>query len=57
MFAERGSNSTTCAIRLGLIQGAVAELRAPLEAQSLVPFVAPSLGVARLRATRAVQRD
>jgi len=27
MFAERGSNSTTCAIRLGLIQGALAELR------------------------------
>ena len=46
-----------CAIHLGLIQGALAELRAPLEAQSLEPLVAPSLCVARLRAARAVQRD
>jgi len=54
--AERHTD-VVCAIHLGLIEGALAELRAPLEAQSLEPFVAPGLCVARLRATRAVQRD
>jgi predicted ArsR family transcriptional regulator len=54
--AERHTD-VVCAIHLGLIEGALAELRAPLEAQSLEPFVAPGLCVARLRATGAVQRD
>ena len=54
--AERHTD-VVCAIHLGLIQGALAELRAPLEAQSLEPLVAPGLCVARLRATGAVQRD
>lgn len=39
-----------CAIHLGLMQGALDELRAPLAATSLEPFVTPHLCVARLEA-------
>jgi predicted ArsR family transcriptional regulator len=53
--AERHTD-VVCAIHLGLMQGALAELRAPLEAQSLEPFVTSNLCVARLQATREVQR-
>jgi predicted ArsR family transcriptional regulator len=38
-----------CAIHLGMMQGALGELRAPLEAESLEPFVTPNLCVGRLR--------
>jgi predicted ArsR family transcriptional regulator len=38
-----------CSVHLGLIQGALAELRAPLDAVSLEPFVAPHRCVARLQ--------
>jgi predicted ArsR family transcriptional regulator len=44
-----------CAIHLGLMQGALDELQAPVDATSLEPFVASNLCVARLqkRATTA----
>lgn len=38
-----------CAIHLGIMQGALGELRGPLEADGLEPFVTPNLCVARLR--------
>jgi predicted ArsR family transcriptional regulator len=50
--AERHSD-VVCAIHLGMMQGALGELRAPLEAQSLEPFATPSLCVGRLRPTSA----
>lgn len=40
-----------CAIHLGLMQGALSELRAPVEAGTLEPLVRPSLCVARLQST------
>ena len=48
--AERHTD-VVCEIHLGLMQGALGELQAPVEATSLEPFVLPSLCVARLRAT------
>jgi predicted ArsR family transcriptional regulator len=42
-----------CAIHLGLMQGALSEVRAPVEAASLEPFVTPSLCRARLRPDQA----
>jgi predicted ArsR family transcriptional regulator len=39
-----------CAIHLGLMQGALDELSAPVEAISLEPFVTPQLCIAQLRA-------
>ncbi len=42
-----------CAIHLGLMQGTVETLRAPLDATSLQPFVTPHLCVATLRRTGA----
>ncbi len=47
--AERHTD-VVCAIHLGLMQGALAEARAPLDAETLEPFVTPNLCVARLRA-------
>lgn len=41
-----------CAVHLGLMQGALDELNAPIEAPSLEPFVTPNLCVARLRPRR-----
>jgi predicted ArsR family transcriptional regulator len=38
-----------CALHLGLLRGALAELRAPVEATELEPWVTPTLCVARLR--------
>jgi predicted ArsR family transcriptional regulator len=38
-----------CAIHLGLMQGALEELRAPVETTSLEPFVTPQLCVAHLQ--------
>lgn len=40
-----------CSVHLGLMRGALAEMRAPVTADELLPFVEPSLCVARLRAT------
>ncbi len=50
--AERHTD-VVCAIHLGLMQGALEELRAPLEADSLEPLVTPSLCIARLSNRRA----
>jgi predicted ArsR family transcriptional regulator len=47
--AERHQD-VVCAIHLGLMQGALAELRSAVKAESLKPFVTPSVCVARLRA-------
>ena len=46
-----------CAIHLGMMQGALRELRAPLEAESLEPFATPNLCVGRLRPTTAGRRS
>lgn len=40
-----------CAIHLGLMQGALDELDAPVAATSLEPFVTPQMCIANLRAT------
>jgi predicted ArsR family transcriptional regulator len=40
-----------CSLHLGLMEGAAAEVRAPVGATALEPFVAPTLCVARLRST------
>jgi predicted ArsR family transcriptional regulator len=48
--AERHQD-VVCAIHLGLIQGALEEIRAPLEATELEPLVSPGLCIARLHAT------
>jgi len=45
--AERHTD-VVCALHLGLMQGALGELRAPLQATSLEPFVRPDLCVARI---------
>ncbi len=42
-----------CAIHLGLMQGALDELGAPIAATSLEPFVTPQMCVAHLQATEA----
>ncbi|HET9841960.1 MAG TPA: helix-turn-helix domain-containing protein [Nocardioides sp.] len=42
-----------CAIHLGLMQGALDELDAPVAATSLEPFVTPQLCIAQLQATQA----
>jgi predicted ArsR family transcriptional regulator len=39
-----------CSLHLGLIRGVLAEVRAPLEADRVEPFVEPSLCLAHLRA-------
>jgi predicted ArsR family transcriptional regulator len=48
--AERHQD-VVCAIHLGLIQGALEEIRGPLEATELEPLVSPGLCIARLHAT------
>jgi len=50
--AERHTE-VVCALHLGLMQGALIDLGAPLEAESLKPFVKPDLCVATLRAVPA----
>jgi predicted ArsR family transcriptional regulator len=42
-----------CQLHLGLMQGALAEIRAPLTADSLEPLVTPTMCVARLRPAAA----
>lgn len=48
--AERHQD-VVCAIHLGLIRGALEEIRAPLETADLEPFVTPGLCLARLNVT------
>lgn len=54
--AERHPD-VVCQIHLGLMQGALAELQAPVTARSLEPFVTPDLCVARLRTTKQPGRE
>jgi predicted ArsR family transcriptional regulator len=42
-----------CSLHLGLMQGVLAEVRAPVAAQSLDPFVEPSLCLAHLTVSTA----
>jgi predicted ArsR family transcriptional regulator len=46
--AERHTD-VVCAVHLGLMQGALDELHAPIQATSLEPLVTPDLCIARLR--------
>jgi predicted ArsR family transcriptional regulator len=46
-----------CAIHLGLMQGLLAELEAPVEAERLEPFVEPTLCIAQLSAREPAGRD
>jgi len=48
--AERHTD-VVCAVHLGLMQGALEELRAPIQATALEPLVTPDLCIARLRQT------
>ena len=50
-FREVATKHTdiVCTLHLGLMQGALSELNAPVEATSLEPFVQPNLCVARLQ--------
>lgn len=52
--AERHKD-VVCALHLGMMRGALTTLRAPLRADRLDPFVEPSLCVASLTATTAIQ--
>lgn len=49
--------NVVCAVHLGLMQGTLAELGAPLAAENLTPFVKPHLCVATLRLTDAPTPD
>jgi predicted ArsR family transcriptional regulator len=49
--AERHTD-VVCALHLGLMQGALQEQHAPVEATSLQPWVTPNMCVARLQATK-----
>lgn len=42
-----------CAIHLGIMQGAIADLHGPVEIESLDPFVTPDMCIARLRPVAA----
>jgi predicted ArsR family transcriptional regulator len=44
-----------CSVHLGVMQGVLAEQRAPVEAGDLQPFVEPSLCLARLRRREPAQ--
>ena len=43
------NQNVACAVHLGMLKGALAEMGAPLEATQLEPFVEPTLCVAHLR--------
>ena len=43
------NREVVCAVHLGMLKGALAEMGAPLEAARLEPFVEPNLCVAHLR--------
>jgi predicted ArsR family transcriptional regulator len=51
----RSHGDVVCALHRGVIQGALAELHAPIESTALEPFVTPTMCVARLRATSRSQ--
>ncbi len=51
-----GNQEVVCQLHLGLMQGALAELRAPLAATGLQPFAEPGLCLARLEQSAAGQR-
>lgn len=53
-FREAASKhqEVVCAVHLGLMQGMLAELDAPIEAERLDPFVEPNLCIARLARRR-----
>ena len=46
------NQAVVCAVHLGMLKGALAEMGAPLQASSLEPFVEPTLCVAHLRRSR-----
>lgn len=53
-FLELAEEYTiVCPMHLGLMQGALAELRAPVEATRLEPFAEPDICLAHLAASRA----
>lgn len=54
--AERHQD-VVCALHLGLMQGALGELRAPVSADRLDPFVEPSLCIAHLSTKTATRSD
>jgi predicted ArsR family transcriptional regulator len=47
------NQKVVCAVHLGMLKGALAELGAPLQATRLEPFVKPTLCIAHLRASAA----
>jgi predicted ArsR family transcriptional regulator len=53
-IAER-HGEVVCSVHLGLMQGLLAELGAPLQAERLVPFVRPSLCVAHLAVRKSAR--
>jgi predicted ArsR family transcriptional regulator len=54
-IAQR-QQDVVCALHQGLMQGALAKMRAPLTASRLDPFAGPSLCIAHLRAPREDSR-
>jgi predicted ArsR family transcriptional regulator len=46
------NQKVVCAVHLGMLKGALAEMGAPLQATRLEPFVEPTLCVAHLRGSR-----
>lgn len=51
LAVARDHQDVVCSMHLGLLQGALAELGAPVEATELLPFVDPDRCVAHLRVT------
>lgn len=51
LAVARDQQDVVCSMHLGLLQGALAELGAPVEAADLLPFVDPDRCVAHLRVT------
>ena len=47
------NQQVVCAVHLGMLKGALAEMGAPLQATRLEPFVKPTLCIAHLRASAA----
>ncbi len=45
----RSNQTVVCAVHLGMLKGALAEMGAPLQATQLEPFVEPTLCIAHLR--------
>lgn len=50
------NQEVVCAVHLGMLKGALAEMGAPLEATRLEPFVKPTLCVAHLGSLRGAKR-